>query len=92
MGLVTGDRVVMILPTTLEGIYVIEACKRLGIIYACMPPSLPAQSLADRIEDTGAKLLIVSGNSGSSLGTQVTSDYYSVFDLLNRLDVMGLSE
>ena len=52
MGLVTGDRIVMILPTTLEGIYVIEACKRLGIIYACVPSSLPAQSLADRVEDT----------------------------------------
>ena len=64
MGLVTGDRIVMILPTTLEAVYHIEAAKRLGIIYACMPASLPAQSLADRVEDTGAKVLFVEGPSG----------------------------
>ena len=49
MGLVVGDRIVLILAPTLEGVYWIEAAKRLGIIYACVPSTLPAQSLADRI-------------------------------------------
>ena len=63
MGLAAGDRIVLILPATLDGLYCIEAAKRLGIIYACIPPTLPAQSLADRVEDTRAKLLVVSGQS-----------------------------
>ena len=92
MGLVTGDRIVMILPTTLEGIYVIEACKRLGIIYACVPSSLPAQSLADRVEDTGAKILVVSGQAGLALGNQVLTDFYRAADLLIWINDLKLNE
>ena len=82
MGLVTGDRIVLILPTTVEAVHYIEAAKRLGIIYACVPASLPAQSLADRVEDTGAKVLFVEGPSGVELGNEVLFDFYSVSRLL----------
>ncbi|EGB04111.1 hypothetical protein AURANDRAFT_67482 [Aureococcus anophagefferens] len=46
-GLVAGDRLIFMFPTNLSGICLIESAKRLGIIYACMPPITPAQSLSD---------------------------------------------
>ena len=70
----------------------IEACKRLGIIYACVPSSLPAQSLADRVEDTGAKILVVSGQSGLALGNQVLTDFYRAADLLLWINDLKLNE
>jgi acyl-coenzyme A synthetase/AMP-(fatty) acid ligase len=73
----------MILPATLKGVDYIEAAKRLGIIYACVPASLPAQSLADRLEDTGAKVLFIEGQSGLALGNEVVSNFYSVSKILD---------
>ena len=59
----------------------IEAAKRLGIIYACVPSALPAQSLADRVEDTGASLLVVDESGGNALGSEVTAEFYSATEL-----------
>ena len=47
LGLVAGDRMILVLPTGLSGLYWIEAAKRLAIIYVCLPTNLPVQSVAD---------------------------------------------
>ena len=41
LGLATGDRIILLLHVELPGACWIEAAKRLGIIYTCMPPNLP---------------------------------------------------
>jgi len=57
-----------------------------------VPSSLPAQSLADRVEDTGAKILVVSGQAGLALGNQVLTEFYRAADLLLWINDLKLNE
>lgn len=58
LGLKQGDRIALNMPNILEQIYFIEAAKRLGIIYTPVFGGLSAKTLADRIQDAGAKVVI----------------------------------
>ena len=55
LGLGKGDRIIFNLPNTLEQIYLIEAAKRLGVVYTCVFGGLSAKALAERIVDLRAK-------------------------------------
>lgn len=57
-GLQTGDRVLFFLPAGIEQIVWVEACKRLGVVYCCCNPSLPAEQIADRVAVLRAKLIV----------------------------------
>ncbi|MBS0636174.1 MAG: AMP-binding protein [Verrucomicrobia bacterium] len=57
LGLKKGDRIALNMPNILEQIYVIEAAKRLGIIYTSVFGGFSAKTLSDRIADSGAKVV-----------------------------------
>jgi acetyl-CoA synthetase len=57
-GLVKGDRVVIYLPMSVEGVVAMQACARIGATHSVVFGGFSAQSLRDRIADTGAVLVI----------------------------------
>ena len=60
MGVKKGDRVVIYLPMTVEGIVAMQACARIGATHSVVFGGFSAQSLRDRINDAGAVCLITS--------------------------------
>ncbi|MCK6391738.1 MAG: acetate--CoA ligase, partial [Azonexus sp.] len=59
-GVQKGDRVVIYLPMTIEGIVAMQACARIGATHSIVFGGFSAQALRDRIIDAGAVLLITS--------------------------------
>jgi acetyl-CoA synthetase len=57
-GVVKGDRVAIYLPLVPEAIVAMHACNRIGAIHSVVFGGFSAPALKDRIEDTGAKMLI----------------------------------
>ena len=57
-GVVAGDRVVIYMPMIPEAVIAMQACARIGAIHSVVFGGFSAESLKDRIEDAGAKLLI----------------------------------
>ena len=57
-GIQKGDRVVIYLPMTVEGVVAMQACARIGATHSVVFGGFSAQSLRDRVEDAGAKLII----------------------------------
>ncbi|MCB1961488.1 MAG: AMP-binding protein, partial [Rhodocyclaceae bacterium] len=60
IGVVKGDRVVIYLPMSIEGIVAMQACARIGATHSVVFGGFSAQSLRDRIEGAGATALITS--------------------------------
>lgn len=58
LGIVSGDRVILYLPMSFEGIIAMQACARLGAIHSVVFGGFSAKSLHERIVDTGARLVI----------------------------------
>ncbi len=59
-GVKKGDRVVIYLPMSIEGIVAMQACARIGATHSVVFGGFSAQSLRDRIEDAKASLVITS--------------------------------
>jgi len=57
-GVKKGDRVVIYLPMSIEGVVAMQACARIGATHSIVFGGFSAQSLSDRINDAGAVLLI----------------------------------
>ncbi len=57
-GVKKGDRVVIYMPMIAEVVIAMQACARIGAIHSVVFGGFSAQSLKDRIEDAGAKLLV----------------------------------
>ena len=57
-GVGCGDRVVIYLPLVPEAVIAMHACNRIGAIHSVVFGGFSAPALKDRIEDTGAKVLI----------------------------------
>ncbi|WP_022979288.1 acetate--CoA ligase [Ideonella sp. B508-1] len=57
-GVKKGDRVVIYIAMSIDGVAAMQACARIGAIHSVVFGGFSAQSLRDRIEDTGAKLVI----------------------------------
>ncbi len=57
-GIGKGDRVVIYIAMSIDGVAAMQACARIGAIHSVVFGGFSAQSLRDRIEDTGAKLVI----------------------------------
>src|SRR5206468_47802 len=57
-GIVKGDRVVIYMPMSIEGVVAMQACARIGATHSVVFGGFSAQSLRDRIADTGAVLVI----------------------------------
>jgi acetyl-CoA synthetase len=57
-GVGKGDRVAIYLPLVPEAVVAMHACNRIGAIHSVVFGGFSAPALQDRIEDTGAKMLI----------------------------------
>ncbi|HEX7417442.1 MAG TPA: AMP-binding protein, partial [Steroidobacteraceae bacterium] len=57
-GVTRGDRVIIYMPLIPEIVIAMQACARIGAIHSVVFGGFSALSLKDRIEDTGAKLVI----------------------------------
>jgi len=62
MGLTKGDRVIIYISMSVDGVAAMQACARLGIIHSVVFGGFSAQSLRDRILDTGAKAVVTADN------------------------------
>ena len=58
LGVQKGDRVIIYKPMTIDGIATMQACARIGATHSVVFGGFSAQSLRDRIEDAGAKVLV----------------------------------
>ena len=58
LGIVKGDRVIIYISMSVDGVAAMQACARIGATHSVVFGGFSAQSLRDRIEDTGAKLVI----------------------------------
>jgi acetyl-CoA synthetase len=65
-GVQKGDRVVIYLPMSIEGVVAMQACARIGATHSVVFGGFSAHSLRDRIEDAGAVMVITS--DGQSRG------------------------
>ncbi len=57
-GVKKGDRVVLYMPMSVEGVVAMQACARIGATHSVVFGGFSAQSLRDRIEDAGAVMVI----------------------------------
>jgi acetyl-CoA synthetase len=53
-----GDRVIIYMPMVPEAVYAMLACARIGAVHSVVFGGFSAQSLRDRIQDSGAKIII----------------------------------
>ena len=68
-GISKGDRVIIYMPMIPEAVIAMQACARIGAIHSVVFGGFSAESLKDRIEDTGAKMVITAdgGNRGGKV-------------------------
>ena len=59
-GVGKGDRVILYLPMVAEAAIAMLACTRIGAVHSVVFGGFSAQSVADRIQDCGAKLVVTS--------------------------------
>ncbi len=57
-GIKKGDRVIIYIPMSVEGVVAMQACARIGATHSVVFGGFSAQSLRDRIQDTGAVMVI----------------------------------
>ncbi|MEN9689139.1 MAG: Acetyl-coenzyme synthetase [Pseudomonadota bacterium] len=62
LGIQKGDRVIIYISMSVDGVAAMQACARIGATHSVVFGGFSAQSLRDRIEDTGAKLVITADN------------------------------
>ncbi|MCZ4305179.1 acetate--CoA ligase [Zoogloeaceae bacterium G21618-S1] len=77
VGVAKGDRVVIYLPMSIEGIVAMQACARIGATHSVVFGGFSAQSLRDRIESSSAVALITSDGQfrgGKSLPLKPIAD------------------
>jgi acetyl-CoA synthetase len=57
-GICKGDRVVIYMPMSIEGVVAMQACARIGAIHSVVFGGFSAKSLQERIQDAGAVAVI----------------------------------
>ncbi|MBL6751793.1 MAG: acetate--CoA ligase [Nevskia sp.] len=69
LGIGKGDRVVIYLPMTPQAVIAMLACARIGAVHSVVFGGFSAQSVKDRVEDAGARLIITAdgGHRGGAV-------------------------
>jgi acetyl-CoA synthetase len=57
-GVVKGDRVLVYMPMVPETVATMQACARLGAIHTVVFGGFSSQSISDRLQDSGAKVIV----------------------------------
>jgi acetyl-CoA synthetase len=70
LGVKKGDRVVIYMPLTLEGVISMLACARLGAIHSVVYAGMGVGALRDRVTDAGAEV-VIAGDTGYRRGRRV---------------------
>jgi acetyl-CoA synthetase len=70
LGLKKGDRVIIYMPLTIEGVTAMLACARIGVIHSVVYAGLGHTALRKRILDAGARV-IIAGDVGYRRGKTV---------------------
>ena len=70
LNVVKGDRIVIYMPLTIEGVIAMLGCARIGAIHSVVYAGLGCTALRERIEDAGAKILIT-GDIGFRRGKTI---------------------
>ena len=70
LGVGHGDRVIIYMPLTLEGVIAMLACARLGAVHSVIYAGLGVSAIRDRIQDAGAKV-VIAGDLGYRRGRPV---------------------
>lgn len=60
LGVKKGDRVAIYMPMTPQAVYAMQACARIGAIHSVVFGGFSPSAIADRIRDSGAKVVITS--------------------------------
>jgi len=60
LGVTKGDRVAIYMPMTPQAVYAMQACARIGAIHSVVFGGFSPSAIADRINDSGAKVVITS--------------------------------
>jgi len=58
LGVVKGDRVLIYMPMTVEGVVAMQACARLGAIHSVVFGGFSAKAVHERVIDVGASIVI----------------------------------
>jgi acetyl-CoA synthetase len=58
IGIGKGDRVIIYISMSIDGVAAMQACARIGAIHSVVFGGFSAQSVRDRVQDTGAKAII----------------------------------
>ena len=77
LGIKKGDRVVIYMPMSVEGIVAMQACARIGATHSVVFGGFSAKSLQERIIDAGAVALITADQQvrgGKHLGLKTIAD------------------
>ena len=77
LGVKKGDRVVIYMPMSIEGVAAMQACARLGATHSVVFGGFSAKSLQERIVDVGASMLITADEQvrgGKSLPLKTIAD------------------
>jgi len=81
-GIQKGDRVIIYMPMLAEAVIAMQTCARIGAIHSVVFGGFSAESLKDRIEDTGAKLVITA--DGGHRGGKIIELKATTDDALNK--------
>ena len=76
-GVKKGDRVVIYMPMSVEGVAAMQACARIGATHSVVFGGFSAQSLRDRVQDAGAVMVITAdeqARGGKSLPLKAIVD------------------
>jgi len=70
LGVQKGDRIAIYMPMSPQAVYAMQACARLGAIHSVVFGGFSPSAIADRIKDSGAKIVITS-DEGRRAGNTV---------------------